>query len=233
MAADRSIGLAGESVSSKSSLTADPFAARRAVTPQLVPLAEEVGPPSSSAPVADSLGIPSTALPRHEVVGPQPILLAEATTHTLRRTETGTQRVTNLAASDTIATPMATPVPPRFARRESVVPPASQIAAVDPMGGMGASAPGILLTSASMLVELLASAPMPPLTRAESSSTVTAPASPASVGTASWSARVWNGFALIASPPPTEPAPLGPKTSLPRRVRESTPAALVETIPIP
>jgi hypothetical protein len=203
--------------------------AKSGTAPTAVPLTEEVkiaAPTTSSGET--SAVTPTTALLRGETSGPLPTL--PATPHGLAstRAELSTLRTTSPldAAERTLVTPKMT----ILARRETFAPATISIAAVDLASGMGTPAPALLLTSATMLVELLTSAPLPALPRADSGNPATSiPVQPPS--------QLLPGLsrALVRTKPndmpaATEPSAVISKPLLPRRSRETSPAELVETI---
>jgi hypothetical protein len=197
--------------------------------PTLVCLAEEatVLLPKSSSDETNVLA-PSATLSRGETRGPQPTLSATANGLATTRAELRSLRTTSRFEAAAIAnlTAKTTTVP--LLRRELLVSATVSIAAVDVVSGMGTATPGILLTSTTMLVELLRSAPLPAVPRADFGSpgaTTPVPPFPQLVPqlASAWTAT--NGL-----PEATEPPLVILKPSLPRRVRESVPAELIETI---
>lgn len=199
--------------------------------PKAVPLTEEVTVPTPQTSSAETNAIsPTAALSRGETSGPQPTLSATTNGLATTRADLTALRTTSRVEATESAV-LATKVPPiPFVRRETLVPATVSIAAIDIGGGMGA-APAILLTSTSMLVELLTSAPLPSLPRADSGSPSTsAPLQPPSQ-LAPWLARAWTWTATNGLPAATEPKTVPSQPSLPRRARETVPAELIETTP--
>ena len=208
------------------------FPDKSPVAPKAVPLAEEVSIPVPKTSSAETNSIsPSAALLRVETSGPQPNLPINSNGPTTTRAELATLRTASRldAAEMAMLTIKTTPV--SFTRRETLAPVTVSIAAVDLATGMGTATPAILLTSTTMLVELLTSAPLPALPRAEAGTPATsAPMQPPSQ-LVPWLARAWTWTATNSLPTATEPNPAISKPSLPRRVRETVPAELIETIP--
>ncbi len=203
---------------------------KSSVAPKAVPLAEEVSVPASKTSSVETNALsPSAALLRGETSGPQPALPATANGLATTRAELATLRT--IARLDAAEIARLTTKTTTFVRRETLVPATVSIAAVDLANGMGTAAPAILLTSASMLVELLTSAPLPALPRADSGSPATsAPLQPPSQFVP-WLARAWTWTATNGLPASTEPKTVPSQPSLPRRVRETVPAELIETAP--
>ncbi len=196
--------------------------------PKVVALTEEVAVPASKTSVVETNALsPSVALLRGEISGPQPTL--SATTNGLATTRAELARLRTTARLDAAEIAFLTTKTTTFARRETLVPATVSIAAVDLASGMGTAAPAILLTSASMLVELLTSAPLPALPRADSGSPATSVPLQPSRQFVPWLARAAN--AANAWPVTTEPSTVSSRPSLPRRVRETVPAELIETTP--
>ena len=202
------------------------------VAPRAVPLTEDVAVPVPKTSSAETNSVsPSAALLRVETSGPLPTLSTNSNGPTTTRAELATLRTTSRLEAAEMAMLTTKTSPVSFTRRETLAPVTVSIAAVDLATGMGTAAPAILLTSASMLVELLTSAPLPALPRAESGNPATsAPLQPPS-HLVPWLARAWTRIAPNDLPAASEPNPVISKPSLPRRVRETVPAELVETIP--
>ena len=201
------------------------------VAPKAVPLTEEVAAPTPNTSSIESNALaPSAALARGESNGPQPTLPVTASGLATTPADAAALRTAKrLEASETgnIASKIS---PITFARRETLVPATVMIAAADLTSGMGTATPAILLTSSSMLVELLSSAPLPALPRTESSSPAASPPAPSSGQLVPWLSRTWAKVAIDALPFATDPIP-GAKPTLPRRARETAPAELIESIP--
>ena len=200
------------------------------VAPKAVPLTEEVAAPASkTSSVETNAFSPSAALLRGETSGPQPTLSATTNGLATTRAELATLRTT--ARLDVVEIALLTTKTTTLTRRETLVPATVSIAAVELASGMGTAAPAILLTSASMLVELLTSAPLPALPRADSGSPSTAaPLQPPSQ-LVPWLARTLTSTATNGLPASTEPKTEPSQPSLPRRARETVPAELIETTP--
>ena len=200
--------------------------------PKAVPLTEEVTAPAPKTSSAETNTLtPTATLSRGETSGPQPTLSATANGLATTRAELATLRTTSRLDAAEIALLTTKTATLTLTRHETLVPVTVSIAAVDLASGMGTAAPAILLTSASMLVELLTSAPLPALPRAESGNPATsAPLQPPSQ-LVPWLARAWTWTATNSLPTATEPNPVISKPSLPRRARETVPAELIETIP--
>ncbi|MBC7822146.1 MAG: PD40 domain-containing protein [Planctomycetaceae bacterium] len=228
---DQSPSIAAETARPTSNGERARLPSKSPAAPKAVPLTEEVAVPApNTSSVETNTLSPSAALLRGETNGPQPTLPATASGLLTTRTDLAALRTTNrLEASESanLAT-KSTPIP--LARRETLVPATVSIAAVDLASGMGTAAPAILLTSTSMLVELLTSAPLPALPRAESGSPATSPPPQPPSQLVPWLSRAWAQATLNVLPAATDPNPVS-KVSLPRRVRETAPAELVETIP--
>lgn len=200
--------------------------------PKAVPLTEEVTAPAPKTSSAETNAFSlSAALLRVETSGPLPTLSTNSNGPTTTRAELATLRTTSRLDAAEMAMLTTKTTPMSFTRRETLAPVTVSIAAVDLATGMGTAAPAILLTSASMLVELLTSATLPALPHAESGNPATsAPMQPSSQ-LVPWLARAWTWTATNSLPTATEPNPVISKTSLPRRARETVPAELIETIP--
>ncbi len=198
--------------------------------PKAIPLAEEVTVPVPNTSFAESSTLTLTsALPRVETSGPQPALTTKSNGLATTRAELPTLRTSSRLDAAEIAT--LTTKTTMLARRETIVPAAVSIAAVDLATGMGTAAPAILLTSTSMLVELLTSAPLPELPHADSGNPVTSPLVQTPGQLAPWLARVRTWTASNTVPVPVEPKNVSSQSALPRRTRETVPAELIESIP--
>ncbi len=200
--------------------------------PKAVPLTEEVTVPVPKTSTAETNSVsPSAALLRVETSGPQPTLSTTPNGPMMTRAELATLRTTSrLEAAETAMLTTKT-TPASFTRREALAPVTVSIAAVDLAAGMGTATPAILLTSTSMLVELLTSAPLPALPHAESGNPATSAPVQSPSQLVPWLARAWTWTATNSLPTATEPNHVISKPSLPRRVRETVPAELIETIP--
>ena len=231
-APDRSLVATAEVPRPTNNLESTKLPMKSPALPKAASLIEEVivPMPKSSSSETNALA-PSAMLSRRETSGPQPTLSATANGLTTTRAELTTLRTTNRLDAAEIAM-LTTKTPPvLLTRRETLVPASVSVAAVDLASGMGTAAPGILLTSTSRLVELLASAPLPAVPRTDSGS----PAAAASLQPISQLvlrvARTWTWTATNGLPAATDPTPVIAKSSLPRQVRETVPAELIETIP--
>lgn len=207
--------------------------------PKAVPLTEGLTTPAPRTSSAETNPVlspataqsPATALSRGETRGPQPTLTSTSNSPATSRADLAVLRTTNRLAATEKDTLTTKTTPTTLARREALVPAIASIAAVETTSGMGNTAPAILLTSASTLVELLTSAPLPTLPRAESASPATSTSMQPSSPLAPWISREWRHWTIpFALPTMIEPNPIS-KPSLPRRVRETVPAELVESIP--
>lgn len=201
--------------------------------PKAVPLTENLSAPAPSTSSAETNPAlsPATALLRGETRGPQPTLTTNSNSPATSRAELVALRTGHRLAATESGTLAAKTTPPPFARRETLVPAIASIAPVETTSGMGTAAPAILLTSASTLVELLTSAPLPTLPRAESGSQTTSSALQSPSPLVPWISRAWRHWIIpIGLPTTIEPNSVS-KPSLPRRVRETVPAELVESIP--
>lgn len=200
--------------------------------PKAVPLTEDVASPTPNTSSVETNSLsPSVVLLRGETNGPQPALLVTSSGLATTRTELAAMRTTKRIEASENASLATRTTPITLARRDALVPATVTIAAVDLTSGKGTAAPAILLTSATMLVELLSSAPLPALPRAESGSPVVSPPSPLPSQLVLLLSRAWAKAAFNDYwPAPTDPNPAS-KPALPRRVRDVVPAELVETIP--
>ena len=204
---------------------------RSPTAPKAVPLTEEVAAPTPNTSSIESNALsPSAVLLRGETNGPQPTLPVTASSLATTRTDVAALRTTKRLEPSEGGNIASKTSPITFARRETFAPAAVMIAAAELTSGMGTATPAILLTSSTMLVELLSSAPLPALPRVETGSPAASPPVQSSGQFAPWLSHAWAKVATVVLPAATDPVPVA-KPSLPRRVRETVPAELIETIP--
>ena len=201
--------------------------------PKTISLTEEVAAPAASTSPAESNTPSPGTRTRGETNGPQSSISATpivpmTTVRDLAALRTAS-RIEPAESAMLAAKGSATSL---LARRTPVAPGIASVAAADVASG-GAEVPAILVTSASKLVELLPSAPVVPLPRTDSagSATTAAPLLPSQL--AMWLSRAMARLSLAELPAHPDPTTVPPKSSLPRRVREATPAEVVETIATP
>lgn len=204
---------------------------KESTVPKTVPLTEEVALPTPNTSSAETNALaPSVALSRHETIGPQPALSTMSNGLKSTRAELAALQTTSPLEPIEIANLTSKTMPIAFARRETLVPATVSLAAAEIPGGMG-TAPAVLLTSATMLVELLTSAPLPELPRVESGSPATSVAEQSPTQLVRWLFRAGMMTAPNGLPAATEPNSAVAPPSLPRQIRETIPAELIETIP--
>lgn len=202
--------------------------AKSPAIPKAAPLTEEVVLPATSLTPETNNAVAASVPPRVESLGPQPKLPqtfpAPSTTHTDLATLRSPSRIES--AESSARTPESRVVQ-TIARRDSPLPLIAA-AAVESAAGPMPGSPAILLTSSTMLVELLTSANLTPLPRAESSAPTPTVASSSASDFARWLSRGAPLTVLGSYRSETEPRSTTPTTALPRQSRTVAPAELVE-----
>ena len=195
---------------------------------RIAPLTEELVPPTKDT-VTEGSNSPATINPsRVESQGPQPspsvpvVAIASRTEVMLLRTPnridaaTSTDAVARVALNDLLLSSRASRTPViAFVTAESVSAPMP--------GG-----PAILLTSATMLVELLAPPQLSPLPRTESVGPTSSFSAESLGNLARWFSRAAKPATLDEATSVLAPRSSAAAPSLPRRERTLTPAELVE-----
>lgn len=199
--------------------------------PIAIPLSEDVKAPAPNASSVETNPLsPTAVLLRGETTGPQPTLSTTLNGPATNRAELATVRSNNRLEASPSGTLAAKNSSTTIARRETLGPTIASIPPSDISSDPRNNAPAILLTSASTLVELLTSAPLPTLPRTESASPMTSTTAQLPSQLVPWLSRTWRHWtAPIVLPMTIDPNPLS-KPALPRRDREIAPAELIETI---
>lgn len=203
--------------------------AKSPAVPKAAPLTEEVVLPATSAtPEAINSNAASTPL-RVEIPGPQSNLPTTLLATNPARTDPATQRSpSRIESTESSARSPESRTAPTIVRRDAPLPiiaAAPADSAAEPIPGN----PAILLTSSTMLVELLTSATLTPLPRAESPGPTTAVASSSASAFARWLSRVVPLTALGESRSEIELRSPASATAIPRQTRTLAPAELSET----
>ncbi len=197
--------------------------------PRTAPLTEEVVLPATSATAETVNPSAASTPPRLDSPGPQPNLPPTLLAANTARTDLATLRSpSRIESTESSARSPESRTALAIARRDSPLPPiaaASVEGAAEPMPG----SPAILLTSSTKLVELLTSAMLNPLPRAESSSQTTTVASSSVTNFTRWLSRVAPLTVLGSSRSESEPRSATPATALPRQTRTVAPAELPNT----
>ena len=202
--------------------------AKSPAVPKAAPLTEEVVLPTTSATAETINPSAANAPPRVESPGPQPNLPPTLPATNSARTDIATLRSPNRieSAESSARTPESRAVQ-TIARRDSPLPLIAAAAAESVAGPMPGS-PAILLTSTTMLVELLTSATLTPLPRTESSGPTPSVASLSAIEFARWLSRVAPLTTLGSTRSESEPRPAPSAAAFPRQTRTVTPAELPE-----
>ncbi|MBM3969469.1 MAG: hypothetical protein FJ302_06355 [Planctomycetes bacterium] len=195
--------------------------------PKAAPLIEEIVLPATSAtPVTDNSLAASTP-PRIESLGPQPNLPPTFSTPNTARIDLTTLRSpSRIESTESSARVLENRTILTITRRDSPLPliaAAAAQGATEPMPG----SPAILLTSSTMLVELLASANLNPLPRAESSAPTPTVATSSASEFTGWLSRVPSLTTLSGARSESEPRSATPATAIPRQSRTVAPAEFV------
>ncbi len=194
----------------------------------VVPLTEEL-PPSASVSVPESSSVPAPVSPiRVETQGP---LVAAPVVASASRTEVTLSRTVNRidAVTVTDAVVRVAPSTPLSAPRSSGLPVIALVAAESTAGPMPGG-PAILLTSATMLVELLAPPQLASLPRAESAGPTPSVSSDAINGLARWFSRTTTPAALDGTNSAITLRSSEVVPALPRRERTLSPAEIQEDV---
>lgn len=204
--------------------------AKSPATFKVAPLIDEAVSPAKDT-ATESGNVPATISPlRIESPGPLvnltpsvPILADTSRNDlTLLRTPSRID-----VATSTEAPLQAASTPSLWAQRASRLPIIAT-AIAESVGGPMPEGPAILLTSATMLVELLASPPLTPLPRAESASPTPSIASESFGSFARWFSRAAKPAVLEGASSAITPRSSAPMPLLPRRERPLAPAELLE-----
>lgn len=200
--------------------------AKSPTVPKAAPLTEEVVLSATSAtPDAMNSNAASTP-PRIESSGPQPHLPTTLLATNPVPADVASLRSPNRieSAESSARTPESRSAP-TIVRRDSPLPIVAVVAAESVPGPMPGN-PAILLTSSTMLVELLTSATLTPLPRAESTGPLTSVASSSASEFARWLSRIAPLTILGSIRSEKEPRSLPTATTIPRQTRTVTPAEL-------
>ena len=219
----------GSSVSSPTAnaLTAT-LPAKSPAVPKAVPLTEEVVLPATSATPETINSFAANTPPRVESPGPQPNLPPTLLAANTARSDIATIRnPSRIESTESAARTPESRTALTIARRDSTLPIIAAAAAETAAGPMPGS-PAILLTSTTMLVELLTSATMTPLPRVESSGPTPIVASSSVTNFTSWLSRVASPTVLGSSRSESEPRSATSATPLPRQTRTVALAELIE-----
>lgn len=205
-----------------------PLPPKSLAAPQAAPLTDEIVIPATSTPPEGINLNGAIALPRAESPGPQPHLAAMLPAVNLVRSDITTLRSpSRLESVESSARAPQNRIAPLIARHDSPLPAIATITSESATGPTPGS-PAILLTSATMLVELLSSATMTPLPRSESTSPMPTVAT-SSVGEfAGWASRVAPLTILAESRLETEPRSPTAAAAIPRQTRMLMPAEFPE-----
>lgn len=217
----------GSSVSSPTENVPTPqLPAKSPAVLKAAPLTEEVVLPATSATPETINSSAANTPPRVESPGPQPNLPPTLLAANTARTDVATLR--SLSRIESVESPTRTPES-RIAliRRESPLPIIAVAAAESAVGPMSGS-PAILLTSSTMLVELLTTVTMTPLPRAESSGPMPTVAAASVSEFARWMSRVAPLTVLGGLRSESEPRSPASATAIPRQMRTLEPAELPE-----
>ncbi len=202
--------------------------AKSPAAPKVAPLTEEVALPAASASPEMTDSNAASAPPRVESPGPLPNLPTTLLATNTARTDIATLRSpSRIDSAESSALTAESRVVLTIARRDSQWPVIAVAAAESAAGPMPGN-PAILLTSSTMLVELLTSASLTPLVRAESSGPTSTVASSSLNNFTSWLSRVAPLTVLGSSRSESEPRLATSATALPRQTRALTPADLPE-----
>lgn len=203
--------------------------AKSPAVPKAATLIEEVVLPATSATPETNNALAASTPPRIESPGPQPNLPPTLSAPSTARTDLATLRSpSRIEATESSARTPESRAALAIARRDSPLPLIAAAAAEGVTGPMPGS-PAILLTSSTMLVELLASANLNPLPRAESSTPTPTVATSSASEFARWLSRIAPLTVLSGARSESEPRSATPATALPRQSRVVAPAELVET----
>ncbi len=196
--------------------------------PKAATLTEEVALPATSTTPEASNSIATSTPPRVESPGPQPNLPTTLLTTNPARTDPATLRSpSRIESAESPARSLESRTAMTIVRRDSPLPIIAAAAAESVPGPMPGN-PAILLTSSTMLVELLTSATLTPLPRTESPGPTTAVASSSASTFARWLSRVAPLSALGNTRTESEPRSLSSATTIPRQTRVLSPAELPE-----
>ncbi len=220
----------GSSVSSPAeNVSTKQLPAKSPATPQAIPLSEEVVLLATSATLETINSNAASAPPRVESPGPQPSLLPTTllATNTARPDLTTMRSPSRIESTESSARTPESRIGPTIARRDSPLPVIAA-AAVESAAGPMPGSPAILLTSTTMLVELLTSATLAPLPRAGSAGPMPTVTTSSVSEFARWLSRVAPLTVLGESRSETEPRTPASATAIPRQARTVTPAELPE-----
>lgn len=202
--------------------------AKSPAVPKVIPLTEEVVLPAANTSPESTNSNATSALPRVESSGPLPALPATLLAANAVRTDVTTLRSpTRVESTESSARTPENRIALTIARRDSSLPVIAAAAAESAAGPMPGS-PAILLTSATMLVELLTSAAMTPLPRAESAGPMPTVAASSVSEFARWLSRVAPLTVFGESRSETEPHSPTSATAIPRQTRPLAPAEIPE-----
>ena len=213
---------------STSSTSTARLPAKSPTTFKVVPLTEEL-PPSASVSVPESSSVPAPISPmRVETQGP--LVAAPVVAMTVRTDlalPRAISRIDAVTATDAVA--RVVPITPLSAPRSSGLPVIALVAAESTVGPMPGG-PAILLTSATMLVELLAPPQLASLPRVESAGPTPSVSSDSLSGLSRWFARTTAPVALDGSSTVIAPRSSASIPPLPRREQTLAPAEIQEDV---
>lgn len=201
--------------------------AKSPAAPKVIPLTEEVALPATSATPEATNSNAASAPPRVESSGPLPNMLTTLLAANTARVDVAASRSpSRIESTESSAHTLESRFALTTARRDSPLP---VIAAAESATGPMSASPAILLTSATMLVELLTSATMTPLPRTESSGPMPTVASSSVSEFARWLSHVGPLTVLGESRSETELRSPASATAIPRQTQTLAPAELPET----
>ena len=202
--------------------------AKSPAVPKAAPLTDEVVLPTTSATPEAINSNAASAPPRVESPTPLPNLPATLLATNTARADVATLRSpSRIESAESSARTPESRIALTIVRRDSPLPIIAAAAAESAAGPMLGS-PAILLTSSTMLIELLTSATMTPLPRAESSGPTPTVAASSVSEFARWLSRVAPLTVLGELRSEIEPRSPTSATTIPRQTRTLAPAELPE-----
>lgn len=224
------VGATAEPLSSGSPSARLP--AKSPIAVKVSPLTEDVVRPTKEASTEASQAPAAVSPSRIESQGPQPSLpITAPLATTASRNELAMLRSPNRidVATSTDVLAQVAPNPSWLVQRVSRLPVIATVAA-DSAGSPMPGGPAILLASATMLVELLASPSLTPLPRAESAGPNPSVAADSPSSLARWFSRTMMPIMRERQSPLVAPHSSIPMPTLPRRERLIVPVELRENL---